>query len=136
LVSSNAVVAVFNTSDEVIDMLALALEDEGFSVVGERPRTVNFTREEQDLQVFLAAHQPQVVIWDIAPPDAENWRSFRAVQHSGAVAGRGVVLTTTKRVLERLVGATGALEIVGKPYDLGAIASAVRRELARRGGGS
>ena len=74
MVSSGPVVAVVNTSDEVIEMLTLVLEEEGFSVVGERTRTVNFKREEQDLRAFLADHQPRVVVWDIAPPYEENWR--------------------------------------------------------------
>ncbi len=129
------VVAVINTSEEVITMLSMALDEEGFSVVGQLTRTVNFKREELSLQQFLADHQPQVVLWDIAPPYEENWAYFQSVQQGGAFSGRGVVLTTTnKRVLEQLVGATGAIEIVGKPYDLDQIVGAVRRELARLSG--
>lgn len=128
------VVAIINTSEEVIAMLALAFEDEGFTVVGEHARTLAFRREEQSLQQFLELHQPRVVVWDIAPPYEENWAYFQQVQASGAFRGRGVVLTTTnKRVLDQLVGETRAIELVGKPFDLGEIVAAVRRELQRLG---
>jgi hypothetical protein len=42
-----------------------------------------------------------------------------------------IVLTTTnKRALHDIIGATEALEIIGKPYDLDELAMAVKRVLS------
>ena len=46
--------------------------------------------------------------------------------------GRPFVITTTnKPALDKLVGETEALEIIGKPYDLAQVVDAVRAALAR-----
>jgi hypothetical protein len=48
------------------------------------------------------------------------------------MTSRQFVLTTTnKPALEKLVGETDALEIIGKPYDLRQVVAAVRTALAR-----
>ncbi len=84
-----------------------------------------------DFVQFLVRHDPQVVIFDISPPYAENWHFFKTIQNVKAMDGRGLVLTTTnKNRLDEVVGADStAIEIVGKPYDLQQITAAITAAL-------
>ena len=123
-------VAIINTTVETINMLREVLEDEGFTVVA--AYVVALKRGEQDLATFFAEYQPQAVIFDIAIPYEENWNFLQQqVLPASSLAEHHFVLTTTnKAVLERLVGPTAAIEIVGKPFDLETFVMAVRRALA------
>src|SRR6267142_2057409 len=101
-------IAVFNSSEDTVDLLRTALEAEGFqTVVGHIP---DVKKGEIDLVDFINHHTPAVIVYDISPPYDANWRFLR---------------------LERLVGDTEALEIIGKPYDLRRVVDAVRAALAR-----
>ena len=120
------VVAIVNTSDDIVTFLRALLAGDGFRpVVGFVP---DFREGRQDLAAFLHAHDPAAIIWDIAFPYDRNWAYFQEVRGSDATRGRRFVLTTTnKRALEELVGPTPAHELVGKPYDLDALLAAVHR---------
>lgn len=80
-----------------------------------------------DFGRYLSQHKPSVLIFDISPPYRENWLFFKTLLDSREVDGLGVVLTTTNKArLDEAVGADSmALEIVGKPYDLGQINAAI-----------
>jgi len=123
-------IAVFNSSEDTVDLLRTALESEGFqTVVGHIP---DVKKGEIDLIDFVNHHTPAVIVYDISPPYDANWRFLRLVRSSEPLKGRQFVITTTnKPALERLVGDSEALEIIGKPYDLGRVIEAVRTALAR-----
>ena len=110
-------VAVVNTSEDVATMLAQVVEEEGFGVaVAYVP---DFREGRADLDEFLREHDPRAVIWDIAIPYDVNWRFFLSCQERPVLRARSIILTTTnKSALEALVGPTGTMEIIGKPYDL------------------
>jgi CheY-like chemotaxis protein len=123
-------VAVVNTSEELADVLASVLEDEGFRTT--IAYIVDFKRGRRDLAAFLAEHDPQVLLWDLAIPYEENWAYLQGVLRSPPALGRQVILTTTnKAALERLVGPTEALEVIGRPFDLDELVAAVRRATGR-----
>ena len=125
---TSPLVAVINTSEQLIALLRLALESEGY-------RTVTaFTHElksrDIDLAAFLQEHDARVIVYDIAVPYEENWDFFQELLRMPSVASRQFVLTTTnKRALDELVGPTRTLEIIGKPFDLAQFLDAVRGAL-------
>jgi CheY-like chemotaxis protein len=126
------VVAVFNSSDDTVEMLRLLFEHEGFqTVAGHVP---DIKRGRTDLLAFVEQHRPDVIVYDVAPPLEQNWTFLRLVQNAEALKGCGWVITTTnKEGLEELVGKTAAFELLGKPADLERIVEAVRKAASRSG---
>jgi CheY-like chemotaxis protein len=124
-------VAIFNTSDDTVDALRLVFEQHGFATVSAHIDDIK--RGEVDFVDFVTAHDPQAIVYDIAPPYDHNWTFLRLLRNTDVLRGRPVVLTTTHKAnLERLVGPTDAIEIIGKPYDIEQVVSAVTRALETR----
>ena len=128
--ATKTTVAIINSSDDIVETLQLMLDDEGFQTVG--ARVVDFKKGKRDFVAFCQEHDPQVILFDVAPPYEENWTFLQLLQNAKEVEGRHFVITTTnKGVLEKLVGETGAIEIVGKPFDMEEILTAVKKRLKR-----
>ena len=126
------IVALFNASDDTVDMVQRMLDASGFNcLVG--CHFTDLKKGNVDFGSYIGKHEPDVVIFDISPPYMENWQFFKTLRDDGAMEGRGLVLTTTnKERLDETVGAdSGAVEIVGKPYDLGQIKAAIQAALTR-----
>jgi DNA-binding response OmpR family regulator len=123
-------VALFNASDDTVEMVLRMLSASGIRGLA-GCHFADLKKGNVDFVEFLATHDPQVVIFDISPPYAENWLFFNTVRSVKAMEGRGLVLTTTnKNRLDEVVGAdSAAIEIVGKPYDLQQITAAIAAAL-------
>jgi DNA-binding response OmpR family regulator len=126
------VVALFNASDDTVDMVQRMLSVSGFEcLIG--CRFADLKKGVVDFVGYIGEHDPDVVIFDISPPYKENWAFFKELRDGHEMKGRGLVLTTTnKQRLDETAGKDSeALEVVGKPYDLAQIKDAIHTALQR-----
>jgi len=119
-------VAIFNTNDDLVELLRAAIEQAGFVAVS--GHIDDARRGTLLLSAFVQEHDPKVIVYDIAPPYEQHWLFFDHVREQPYMDGRQFVLTTTNlaRVREILGIDEPIYEIVGKPYDLGQVVSAVK----------
>jgi DNA-binding NtrC family response regulator len=126
------VIAVINSTHDIVDMLRTVLERAGMTVVS--ALTVELREGRVDLERFIAQHQPRVIVYDIAPPYEPNWRLFQHIAQMPVMKDRQFIVTSTNpRHVEGLAGPHHHVyEIVGKPVDLDQIVQAVREALKAR----
>jgi DNA-binding response OmpR family regulator len=111
-----ATIAIFNSSEDTVEMLRIAFEHAGFQTVGGHVPDVQ--RGKLDFVEFLRQHDPEVVLIDVSMPYGESWTFVKLLRDTVTLRERAVVLTTTnKAALDDLVGPTDTIEIVGKPYE-------------------
>ena len=125
-------VAVINTSPDVVDLLRNALQSAGYVVF------TAFTHEIRDcsldIEAFIRQHQPKAIVYDIAPPYESNWRLFEHIRDLDVMEGRAFVLTSVNPAhVQTLAGPDRQIyEVVGKPLDLDVIVQATREALNAR----
>jgi len=122
------IIAVFNSSGDTVEMLRTALEADGLHTVS--GHIGELKKGELDFIAFVEDHRPAVIVYDISMPYETNWNFLKLVRSSQpAQACRFILTTTNKPALDKLVGETEALEIIGKPYDLERVVAAVQAAL-------
>ena len=138
--TSSGTVALFNASDDTVEMVRGLLMKSGNDQIVISCHFADLKKGIVDFGRFIAHHNPEVVIVDLSPPYDENWHFFVTMRDSPYMEGRGLVLTTTnKNRLDEVLGSDShALEVVGRPKDLEEIAAAIRRatDEVRAGGPS
>ena len=128
--TSEGVVALFNASDDTVDMMQSLLTQSGSNQTLISCHFADLKKGVIDVDKYLSKHNPEVVIFDLSPPYDQNWTYFTSMRHTAQMVGRGVVLTTTNKArLDEFVGEDShALEVVGKVADLAAIDGAIKAE--------
>jgi DNA-binding response OmpR family regulator len=126
--ASGPLIAVMNSSADLVRLLKTALEDDGF-------RTVTLVSTTADGALgpltFLRTQQPAAAVYCISPPYRQSWEILQEVRQHWQ-SGAFVVATTNLAGLRSLVGPIDALELIGKARDLAAITQELRRALAAR----
>jgi len=119
-------VAILNTSDEVVEMLRMLIEQAGFVVISAHVDEIK--KGHVDLQNLVEQHDPKVIVYDLAPPYDRSWAFIEHLRQRPPLKGRQFVLTTTnvKHVRQYVGDAENVYEIVGKPFDLDQIVTAVK----------
>lgn len=121
-------VAIINSNDDLVRIVREVLEDEGYNAVS--GHVTDIKSGKLDLERFLAKHQPDAVVYDIAPPYYENWTFLQRLLRRPEFRGPVLIITTVnKRALEREVGRTDAFEVVGTRAGLAPLVDAVNRRV-------
>jgi hypothetical protein len=118
--TAQGVVALFNASDDTVDMVQKLLTEAGDGQSLIWCHFADLKRGVVDFVKYMDKHNPEVVIFDLSPPYDENWRYFKTMRDDKVMTGRGVVLTTTnKNRLDEVLGEDShAVEVVGRSKDL------------------
>ena len=126
------VVSLFNASDDTVEMVKRMLETTGICCLT-TCRFADLRKGNIDFNAYLTTCNPAVVIFDISPPYFENWKFYKTMRDSIGMEKRGLVLTTTNKLrLDEVIGNdSNAIEIVGKPYDLEQINTAIEKALRK-----
>ena len=128
--TAEGIVALFNASDDTIDMIQNLLSAAGGEQTLIWCHFADLKKGIVDFGKYMDKHNPEVVIFDLSPPYDENWKFFKTMRDATTMKGRGVVLTTTnKNRLDEVLGEDShALEVVGRSKDLGQIDAAIKSE--------
>jgi len=131
--TAKGIVALFNASDDTIDMVQTLLTAAGRDQILIWCHFSDLKKGIVDFDKYMERHNPEVVIFDLSPPYDENWHFFKVMRDANVMRGRGIVLTTTnKNRLDEVLGEDSyALEVVGRPRDLQQIHAAIQAETHR-----
>jgi CheY-like chemotaxis protein len=123
------VVAVFNSSDDLVELLRIALESAGLVVVS--GHIADLRRGQIDLQAFVTQHNPAVVLYDLIPPYERQWQFLDHLRDTSPLKKLPFIVTSTNaKAARELAGRDEqVMEILGRPFDLEQIVAAVRRTL-------
>lgn len=127
------VLAIINTSPDVVEMLRVAFEVAGIVAVSTYSHDIRSGAI--DIEAFMRQHRPNAVLYDIAPPYPNNWLLFQHVASLPAFAGVPLIVTTTNKAqMEKLaLGSDLRLfEIVGTPFNLHELVEEVRQAINSR----
>ena len=120
---------MINSSRELVELLKVSLEQAGMLVVTLLSHQIR--NGSVDVDAFIRQHDPQVIVYDIAPPYESDWallehiRSFKGLEHC-----KFVLTSPNVAHVRGLVGRDERVhEIVGKPHDIGEFVGAVLQAL-------
>ena len=121
------VVAVFNSSDDMVELLRVLFERHGFVVV--TGHITSIRKGELDLSSFVAQHQPDVVVYDLIPPYDRQWRFLTHLRETSPLKPMPFVLTSSNAAATKELAGTDEriIEVLGRPFEFDTLVEAVRR---------
>jgi len=126
--ASPLVVAILDSDPDTTELLKSYLEIEG--IVAATASLIDFRLGKTSVIEFLQRTAPDVILYDLGIPYEANYLYLQKAREDPAFPRCGIVVTTTNaNAVRRLLGIE-ALEILGKPYDLAVLATAVRAAAA------
>jgi CheY-like chemotaxis protein len=128
--SKPTVVAVFNSSDDMVELLRILFERHGFVVVTGHIGQIR--RGELDLNSFVEQHKPNVVVYDLVPPYDRQWRFLDHLRQSAPLKNVPFVLSSSNAAATRELSGHDEqiIEVVGRPFEFDALVAAVKRAAA------
>ena len=125
------VVALINSTPDVIDMLRIAFEQFGFVAVSTFTHAIR--DGEVDLESFLRLHRPAAIVYDLAPPYRRNWQLFLHLREVPGFGDRPVILTSTnpQRLKEFADPKQTVFEVLETPYEIMKLVETVARAAGR-----
>ena len=132
-VPARPLIAVFNSSDDLVELLRILLEANGFVVV--TGHIDDLRKGRLDLQSFVAQHRPAAVLYDLIPPYDRHWAFVDHLRQTSALRDIPFVLTSTNaRMARELAGRSDhVIEVLGRPFDLEEILGALRKAVEAAG---
>lgn len=107
-------VVIINNSPHVLRLLCERFKQHGYYC--QALLHSDMRRAQNEVDEFVAAHRPHVVVYDVGTPYASSWDLLEVIRMSAWLCSQPFVITTpSKRKLELAVGATSAIEIGGEP---------------------
>ncbi len=121
------VIAIFNSSDDMVELLRILLETHGYVAVTGH---VNALRKgELDVKAFVEQYRPAAVLYDLIPPYDRQWAFLDLLRTSSPLKDLPFVLTSTnaKAARELAERSDTVIEIVGRPFEFDEVLAAIRR---------
>jgi len=121
------VVVIINSNPDLVRLMRFQLEAAGFVVF--EYHIDDIRSGISDLETLVEEHDPQVIVYDIAPPYDNNWNFLQHLRCGTDLGSRRFVLTSMNaRRLREIVDVRDEMvyEIVGKDEDLREVVRATK----------
>ena len=127
MTSALPVVGIFNSSDDMIELLRLEFERHDFVVVSAHVSEVR--QGTIDLKSLVDQHKPQVIVYDLITPYDREWRFLDHLRQTSPLNRIPFVITCSNaKAARELTGRDEQVyEVLGRPFDVDALIDAVRR---------
>ena len=86
--TAQGIVALFNASDDTIDMVQKLLTASGREQSLIWCHFADLKKGVVDFATYMDKNNPDVVIFDLSPPYDENWRFFKTMRDAKSMEGR------------------------------------------------
>lgn len=119
-------VAVVNTNPDIIRLLRVNLERAGFVTFAVHIEDIKTATT--NLKSLLQEHDPQVIVYDVAPPYDQNWRFLGHLRRTTEFQGRQFVLVSVNvdAVRAQVGHDESVYEVVGQDADILQVVRAVK----------